>query len=248
MRATALSATNLQRLSTLMAVHLWRGLTSLAVSLKTLLTHSLPAPLPGILVVVEGQNDVEFLRRISRILHAEDPVLPDLVDMERQGGMIFVPFGGGDSRPWAFRLAGLGRAQFHLYDRDVPPATEARQLAADIVNWRPNCRAFLTRKRSLENYLHGDAIFEASGIRVEFCDDDNVADLVARHVYERHEGHLPWQELPARARKRLRGKAKQWLNTRATDRMTPERLARQDPDGEVRSWLTTIVQLARNWS
>jgi hypothetical protein len=178
------------------------------------------------------------------MLHSKNPILPDLAEMEQQEDLIFVPFGGGDSRPWAFRLAGLGIPEFHLYDRDVPPATEARQQAADIVNWRPNCRAVLTRFRTLENYLHGDAIFEASGIRVEFTEDDNVADLVARHVYERQGGHLPWQELPARGRKRRRNKVKQWLNARATDRMTAERLACQVPHGDVRSWLMTIAQLA----
>jgi hypothetical protein len=101
---------------------------------------------------------------------------------------------------------------------------------------------------NLQNYLHSDAIFEASGTRVEFSDDDDVAELVARHMYGQREGHLPWQELPARTRKRRRGKVKQWLNSRAVDRMTPERLARQDADGEVRCWLATIAHLANSRS
>jgi hypothetical protein len=219
------------------AAGLWRRF-------KKYLVSRAAHPLPKALVVVEGQNDVEFLRRMSAILHADDPSLPDLAEMERRRELLFMPLGGGDGRTRAFRFAGLGIAEFHLADRDVPPVTESRQQAADIVNWRPNCRAYLTSKRAMENYLESDAIFEAIGIRVEFSDDDDVADLVARWAYERHEGHLSWEKLPGRTRKRRRDKVKPLLNTAAVERMTPERLAHRDPDGEVRSWLTTILHLA----
>lgn len=225
---------------------LWprRRLASLAALSKMPPACSPCALLPKVLVFVEGQCDIEFLRRISTMLHAEDPKLPNLAEMERKRELIFLPIGGSDSRPWTFRLASLGCPEFHLYDRDVPPATQLRQQAADIVNARPNCCALLTRKRSLENYLDSSSIFEACGIRVQFSADDNVADLVAQHLYQRQEGHLFWQSLPARNRKRRRNHAKESLNTQAADRMTPERLASQDPDGEVRSWLTTIANLA----
>ena len=200
--------------------------------------------LPSIFVVVEGHNDIEFLRRMSIMLHAAEPQLPDLATMEQRRELVFVPCGGGDCRSWAYRLAGLGRAEFHLYDRDIPPASDARRQVTDVVNWRPRCRAVLTRMRSLENYLHPTAIFEASGLRAEFSGDDHVAELVARLAHERHEGHILWESLPARARKRRRDKAKVWLNSRAVERMTPERLAERDPEGEVRSWLETIARLA----
>jgi len=55
-----------------------------------------PSGGPRVFVVVEGSNDIQFLNRISRILHADDPRLPDLAEMERRGELIFVPFGGGD--------------------------------------------------------------------------------------------------------------------------------------------------------
>lgn len=197
-----------------------------------------------VLVVLEGLNDIEFFRRASTLLHAADPQIPDLAGMERQGELVFIPFGGGELGPWAFRLAGLGRPEFHLYDRETSPETEAREQIARIVNLRPGCRAFLTSKRNLENYLDPRAIFEASGIEVEFSDHDPVADLVARQVHERAGNEPPWEELPPRARKRRRAKAKTWLNTRAVERMTLTRLAERDPEGEVRLWLVTIAELA----
>jgi hypothetical protein len=56
---------------------------------------------------------------------------------------------------------------------------------------------------------------------------------------------MSWELLPLRARKRYRNHVKRWLNTRAVDRMTANRLAERDPDGEVRGWLATIAELAR---
>jgi hypothetical protein len=212
--------------------------------MKLLVRSVLPIDPLRIIVLVEGQHDVEFLRRISGILHAADPGLPDLTAMERRHELLFVPFGGGDPRPWAFRLAGLQRPEFHLYDRDVPPATDSRRQAAEMVSYRPNCRAVITGKRSLENYLAADCIFEASGIRVDPSDHDDVAELVARQTYERQQKQPLWQELPARSRKRRRDRAKQWLNRQAVERMTAERLALQAPQGEVQSWLETIGRLA----
>lgn len=199
---------------------------------------------PKVFVVVEGPHDIDFLRRISTILHASDRKVPDLADMERRQELVFVPTGGGDSLRWAFRLASLGRPEFHLFDRDVPPETIVRQQAADLVNWRAGCKAVLTEKRTLENYLSSTAIFEASGLRVAFSYDDHVADLVARAAYERSEGHVAWDELPSRLRHRRHNRVKHWLSTSAADRMTPDRLAERDPKGEVRSWLMAISQLA----
>jgi hypothetical protein len=45
-------------------------------------------------------------------------------------------------------------------------------------------------------------------------------------------------------RKRLRDKAKKWLNTRAVEQMTVARLAERDSSGEIRSWLATIAKLS----
>ncbi|MEN6494660.1 MAG: ATP-dependent endonuclease [Thermoguttaceae bacterium] len=221
-----------------------RGLQTLRNAWRSEANPIVIPPEPQLLVVVEGTHDIEFLRRISVIVHAAEPSLPDLADLERRGKVLFVPFGGGDSLSWTLRLAGLNRREFHLYDRDVPPATEARLRAAALVNGRPGCHAVVTNKRSLENYLDSRAVFEASGLEVAFSDDDHVADLVARAAYAHQVPPMPWDELPARSRKRRRDKVKKWLNTKAVDRMTPERLHPRDPDGEIRSWLERIATLA----
>lgn len=197
-----------------------------------------------LLVVVEGVHDIAFLKNISAILHADDPRLPDLAAMERCGELLFVPVGGGDLRLWATRFAPLGCAEFHVYDGEGAEERQLRQEVAEVVNLRPRCRAVITKKRSMENYVHADALREACGVELSFTDDDPVADLVAAHRYQQQGGTLPWDQLEMRVRKRRRNRVKKWLHTKAVDRMTPERLAESDPDGEVVSWLQTIAQLA----
>ena len=133
-----------------------------------------------VLLVVEGPNDIEFLRRISAILHRDDARLPDLAEMEGRLALVFAP-SGGVKLSSAFRFAGLGLPEFHLLDRDTPPATQSRQQVAAMVNSRPSCRAVVTSKRSLENYRHPAAVFEVSGISVAISDHENVPELVALH-------------------------------------------------------------------
>jgi hypothetical protein len=45
-------------------------------------------------------------------------------------------------------------------------------------------------------------------------------------------------------KKRRRNRIKGWLNTRAAERMTPEQIARADPQGEIAGWLETIARMA----
>jgi hypothetical protein len=203
---------------------------------------------PKAIVVVEGAYDIAFLKRISAMLHHHDPELPDLAAMESRGELIFLPFGGGDLWLWATRLARLGCAEFHVYDRESSPETELRQQVADVVNLRPRCRAVLTKKRAMENYLHPSAIREASGLELSFTDDDSVADLAAAKRYTQQCGQPPWDELEPRVRKRRRNRAKKWLHTKAVDRMTPNLLAESDPNGEVISWLQAIARFAEGRS
>ena len=195
----------------------------------------------GVLVVVEGPNDIEFLPRISRILHFADPTIPDLNILEEAGRMIFVPFGGGCLHYWSHRMGPLAWPEFHLYDRELPPETKLRIQAARAVNGRVGCRAAITSKRSLENYLSPAAIEDAKLVRVEYSDSDSVADVVAQASLP---SHCRWDLLSRRAQRRLRNQTKKWLNTKAVDHMTPARLAGQDPTCEVAGWLRCISSLA----
>lgn len=205
-----------------------------------------PTETARLLLVVEGMNDIEFLRRISLILHAADHGLPNLAEMEQRGELIFVPFGGGHVRAWSQRLAPLARPEFHLYDRELPPETDLRIEAAQTVNRRPRCKAVLTRKRCLENYLHPAAIRAAGNIDVTFDDFDCVAQLTARQLYQQRPGEIAWQLQARRAQNRMANRAKRWLNRKAAEHMTVELLSECDSDGEIVSWMESIAQLIEN--
>jgi len=196
-----------------------------------------------VLVIVEGTNDIEFLRRISLTLHAVNSDLPNLADMEQQGQLIFVPFGGNNLPSWIHRFASLGKPEFFLLDHELSPETESRQEAAEIINQRPGCRAIVTRKRSLENYLHSDAVRDAGQTDVTFGDFDPVGTIVAKTLYESGIADKPWELLSRRSKSRLTSRAKRWLNTTVASQMRSELIEQRDPVGEIASWLTTIGQL-----
>lgn len=197
-----------------------------------------------VIVVVEGQHDIEFLRRLSQKLSVADGEIVNLVDLEARGEVVFMPTGGGDLASWSQRLAPLGCAEFHLYDREQSPETELREQVVARVNQRPRCYAALTSKRTLENYLHPDAIAQASGVQLAYSDRDDVAALFAEQRFQQSHPQLPWDQLPLRARKRLANQAKRVLNVRVVECMSRELLAKSDPADEVQTWYRAIQQLA----
>ena len=196
-----------------------------------------------LLCLVEGRHDVEFLRRLSANLSREDPALPDLGFLERDGRLVFVPFGGGDVLAWSDRFAPFDCPEFHLLDREILPETTIRRAAVLRVNARPRCRAFVTTKRSLENYLHPTALLNAGGVELKFNDEASVAECLARQQSEALNFDPPWNHLSRRTQSRLTNRAKRWLNMIAVEHLTRELLAESDPQGEVLHWLRTIYGL-----
>ena len=200
-------------------------------------------PRSPLLIGVEGPHDVEFLRRISALLHRLHAELPDLAQAEAAGLVNFLPAGGGNLWSWPHRLASLGLLEQHIYDRELPPVTQQRQQLVHAINARPNCRATLTVKRAVENYLHPLAILRAGGVDIEFTDDDSVPLLVAQAVHHGLSEGMLWAELSLRACKRRCERAKRWLNSRAVECMTPELLLERDPDGEIAGWLRVASEM-----
>jgi len=199
-----------------------------------------------LLILLEGSNDLEFLVRLAARLRPDLPHLPDLRQWQAEGRIVLVPLGGGDPASWPDRLRALGHPEFHLYDREQQPETDVRQQAVAKVNARPGCRAALTAKRSLENYLHPVAIRAAGGGDLAFGDDDPVSLLLARRWYGEQAPEVPWGALARRAQRRLAARAKRWLNTAAVMQMTADLLAMRDPTGELLGWLQTIAELAKS--
>ena len=91
----------------------------------------MPAPDLPLLIVIEGENDIYFLKAMSAMLHRHDPTLPDLAHEHRA---IFLPTAGSNLKEWVKRIAGLGKKAFYLFDREQEPETSERRQIVETVN------------------------------------------------------------------------------------------------------------------
>lgn len=196
-----------------------------------------------VLACLEGPNDVLFLRHISRIFHAQDATIPDLNGDPR---VAMLPLGGSTLQQWVQNhyLRDLNRPEIHLYDRD-DEGTPAHQAEVDRVNGRGGrSYACSTGKREIENYLHPDAIFEALNVRVVFGDFDDVPAIVAAAVHNAApDAARPWAELEEEKRSEKMKHAKRRLCNDAAARMTADRLAQSDANGDLRDWFIHLSQM-----
>ena len=219
----------------------------IAKSLGVLADHNVK-----VFIGVEGSNDIEFLKSMSRMLRRGGEDVVDLDALELDGQLIFFPFGGSNLALWASRLKGLNRPEYHICDRDhEPPAAPKYADYVAEVNGRAGCQAVVTSKREMENFIHRDAICDAyqrNGLNIAlpgaFADFDDVPVLVAEAVHTATaNGGAAWNTLHETKQKEKTKRAKRQLNAAAVDCMTPARLTACDPANEVRGWLNDIAQI-----
>jgi len=185
-----------------------------------------------VLICVEGPSDVQALKCLSRALHAVDPVLPDLASDHR---FAFVPLGGSTLQHWVagHYLAGLGRKEVHIYDRDV--ADYAVAVAA--VNQRQDGSwGTQTAKHEIESYLHADAILEALGVAVDVQEHLNAEG----HAVPKAVSVALHRINPIGEPKRD-GTVKKLLASKVFPCMTADRIAARDPAGEVKGWMMRLA-------
>ena len=193
---------------------------------------------------VEGRNDINFLRNISKILHDAGEEVPDLGAAEDARHLVFVPLGGSSLDLWVSRLEGFNRPEFYLFDRDTkPPQAPKYKDEADAINQRPNCQAWHTNKRELENYIHKDVIAKVypnyAGTGEAF---EDVPMLFAQAAHEADDSSLPWENVvrdPEKLSKKI-SKAKKRLCSEFALKMTPDLLTKIDSNDDVRGWLREV--------
>ena len=199
---------------------------------------------------VEGRNDINFLRAISKTLHdAGEEDIPDLGEAEDFGYLVFVPLGGSSLDLWVSRLEGFNRPEFYVFDRDtIPPADPHYKAQADEINERNNCTAWHTGKRELENYIHKDLIVaEYPNYAGAGADFEDVPTLFAQVVHETSDSDSTWANVLGdtdKLKKKV-SSAKKRLSTEFVSKMTPELLTSVDTNDDVRSWLRTIGEALR---
>ncbi|MBI3849979.1 MAG: ATP-binding protein [Verrucomicrobia bacterium] len=202
---------------------------------------------------VEGRHDIAFLKNMARVLRQAGCDVFDLEKMELDSELIFFPLGGSSLALWTSRLEPLSRPEFHLFDRDEPPPTAAKyQAEADAINARARCKAVITGKKEMENYLHFEAINEAYasvcnialGLVANFAEFDDVPAKIAEMVHAATGSPTAWAALAEDVKEKKISNVKRNLNEHAAVLMTKGRLDQVDPDGHVLSWFTDMKTLA----
>jgi putative ATP-dependent endonuclease of the OLD family len=184
-----------------------------------------PRPRPKVLLFVEGPHDVTFLQHVCRLLRQHDP---SIVCIETDKRVAIVIAGGSTLKHWVDKqyLQRLGCNEVHIYDRDDAAAPTYKDHVAELNLRGPAVWARLTTKRTIENYLHPDAIKSALGLTLTFTDDCDVPRLVGAALGCN----------PSTAKKRL--------NDAAAKSMTIDQLRHVDPAGEVASWFAEVAARA----
>ena len=201
-----------------------------------------PAEKIQVLLYVEGNHDVNALKRYSSILHAADPQIIDLANSEKVG---YVITGGSALKHYIElkHLEGLGKPEVHIYDNDVP---DYRRAVATINNENnPNKIAYNTTKLELENYLHHEAIldgYRANGINDlnlnGLTDNQDVPLYIAEQMNKRSSNN--WDTLDEEKQKELASGKKKFLNTVAVEHMTIDRLNDRNSYNDLVQWFNSI--------
>lgn len=200
-----------------------------------------PADKVKVLVYVEGNHDVNALKRYSVILNTAEN---EIINLTGNPGVGYVITGGSALKHYIEQkhLEGLGKPEVHIYDNDVPEY----RAAVESINAENNPQkiAYNTTKLELETFLHSDAIIEAYAannlqITLDPIDNDHdVPTIVAEKIYALSGGD--WAALSEHEKKAHANSKKKLLNTQAVERMTIQRLQERGGLEEIKGWLNKI--------
>lgn len=212
--------------------------------IKTLGILPNPTDRIKVLLYVEGNHDVNALKRYSNIINATNPSIINLSTSKEVG---YVITGGSALKHYIEQkhLEGLGKPEVHIYDNDV---VEYRRAVEGInAEANPNKVAFNTTKTELENYLHHEAILDAyaeNGLNALILnpieDSQDVPFKVAEQIYIASGGD--WSTMAVEKQKESASDKKKILNTKAVEKMTVARITERGGYDEICLWLNTIKQ------
>jgi putative ATP-dependent endonuclease of OLD family len=188
------------------------------------------------LCCVEGPTDVLALKSLSNALHQEDP---SILNLDNDDRIAFIVLGGGNLQHWVNHnyLKSLGKPEIHIYDADVP---KYQQSAQDVNQRDESSRAFITQKHEIESYLHSEAIKNAFGVEIEVTDHPNEDGKATPKVFS--EAFSLLKNFDA-----VMGdtKAKSKLANKAFSEMTAAMIHERDPEGEIKSWLSSMSEVIK---
>ncbi|MCF8714283.1 ATP-binding protein [Joostella atrarenae] len=201
-----------------------------------------------VLIFVEGENDINGLINISKLLNQDDD---SIINLENNETVAFIPTGGSQLKFYIEKkyLDGLLQSQVHIYDSDIPDYVQS--VKAMNAEGNDSKIGFNTVKTEFENYLHHEAINECySDLHINInldviTDVEDVPLKVAMAVHQATNG-TDWDEInpdpikTAEKQKKKISKVKKHLNNGAVEKMTIDRIKERGGYDELKSWLECI--------
>jgi putative ATP-dependent endonuclease of the OLD family len=197
----------------------------------------LPTIESKVVICVEGENDINFLRNINQAI--DD--FKDIIDLEKSN-ITMIGMKGSNLVNWVNRnyLKNSNVIEFHLYDND---REDYRKTIEEIKANRDGRRfGELTSKREMENYIPPELIEEEFGINLDLekMDWDNIdvpKVLVSKGVMQ----HI-------KCPKKREEAIKKRLNGQLSKKIRKEHLIYSNSYEEIKSWFEQIADLCdKNW-
>ncbi|WP_456397556.1 ATP-binding protein [Desulfurobacterium sp.] len=192
-----------------------------------------------LIVCVEGPTDVEFFKRLSRII--DDDLI---IDFENDPRIIIIPLGGSTLKYWVDNhyLRKLGLPEIHIYDGDKE---ENERKAEQINNRSDESKGFVTKKREIENYVHPSIMKD-----IFYLSKQELTDLIDMSKTDWVE-YWDTIDIPKKLMEIYKNKGwsikenkiKEKICTEGIERMSIELLRELDAYEEVKEWFTTIKNM-----
>lgn len=114
------------------------------------------------------------------------------------------------------------KPEFHIYDRDSNTGTYEKQQA--LVNERKDgSRAYQTKKRYMESYIHHETIKRVTGVAVTVNDNDDYTATLCSLIGKK------------------KAEVKAILSDEVSPQMTVEEIDKRDGQSEIRRWLQELA-------
>jgi predicted ATP-dependent endonuclease of OLD family len=187
-----------------------------------------------VIVCVEGPTDVLFLKNISSILGNNLEI-----DFDSEPGVILIPLGGCTLKQWVnynyFKK--LNKPEIHIYDSDNIKNPQYKKQAEEVNKRTNGSKAYLTRKKEIENYVHPkilETLFNLSG-----------GDIID---FKKAGWLVKWNQLDVaktiEIKIRKKGsKVKKKISEIGSKQMTIELLKEIDAYDEIKEWFLEIKNL-----
>lgn len=195
-------------------------------------TLGITSYLGKLVICVEGENDINFLKNINQNIIE----FKEIIDLEVENIKI-IPMKGSTLINWIDRnyLEGSNVVEFHLYDKD---ADQKYKSSIEKVNNRNDySKGKLTSKRELENYIPAklyEKEFEIDCSSIKDWDNDDVISIVISKTQKfNHIGKFKEKEIII----------KNITNSQISKELTKEHLIEMDSFEEMKSWFSDIKEL-----